>query len=121
MSIKQVIVMRTDLNMRKGKMVVQGAHATLMVNGLWLQMTPEQRLIYQEWLTSNGMKKICVGVSSLEELDDVCFEAGEAGILYARVRDAGLTEFSEPTITCAAIGPGPSEEIDKITGHLKLL
>ena len=29
--IKQVIVMRRDLNMRKGKMVAQGAHASMAV------------------------------------------------------------------------------------------
>jgi len=28
---KQVIVMRKDLNMRKGKMIAQGAHASLKV------------------------------------------------------------------------------------------
>lgn len=30
MSVKQVIVIRKGLNMRKGKMVAQGAHASLM-------------------------------------------------------------------------------------------
>ena len=30
MPIKQVIVIRKDLNMRKGKMVAQGAHAAMM-------------------------------------------------------------------------------------------
>ena len=29
--IKQVIVMRTDLHMRKGKMIAQGAHASMKV------------------------------------------------------------------------------------------
>jgi peptidyl-tRNA hydrolase len=28
--VKQLIVMRTDLNMRKGKMIAQGAHASIM-------------------------------------------------------------------------------------------
>ena len=31
MDIKQVIVLRKDLNMRKGKMVVQGSHASMKV------------------------------------------------------------------------------------------
>lgn len=31
MDAKQVIVMRKDLNMRKGKMIAQGAHASLKV------------------------------------------------------------------------------------------
>lgn len=28
-NVKQVIVMRKDLNMRKGKMIAQGAHASV--------------------------------------------------------------------------------------------
>ena len=31
MNVKQVIVLRKDLNMRKGKMVAQGAHASMKV------------------------------------------------------------------------------------------
>lgn len=27
--VKQVIIIRTDLNMRKGKMIAQGAHASV--------------------------------------------------------------------------------------------
>jgi peptidyl-tRNA hydrolase len=42
-------------------------------------------------------------------------------ILAALIRDAGITEFKEPTITCAAFGPWWSDELDDITGHLKLI
>ena len=117
MSVKQVIVMRTDLNMRKGKMVVQGAHATM---GIMLK-THHPHLSYFHLWVLDGAAKICVGVDTLEEL--VCLEATaeDAGIINYLVTDAGRTEFSEPTITCLAIGPAESKEIDKITGHLKLL
>lgn len=29
--LKQIIVMRNDLNMRKGKMIAQGAHASIVL------------------------------------------------------------------------------------------
>jgi peptidyl-tRNA hydrolase, PTH2 family len=138
---KQVIVMRTDLGMRKGKMVAQGAHASMKVlldrssrgdmgydpltgcedgtpkERLSLDMTPALR----EWIRGR-FTKICVGVGSEQELLDIYKAAMDAGLLCALIQDAGLTEFDGvPTLTCCAIGPDFSEKIDPITGKLKLL
>ena len=121
---KQVIVMRTDLGMRKGKMVAQGAHASLG----WLTRQRHRGILLvdfsaaeQDWL-ENSYVKICVGVGSLEELNDVYNAALEAGLLAQWVTDNGTTEFhGEPTPTCIAIGPDWSDSIDEVTGHLKLL
>jgi PTH2 family peptidyl-tRNA hydrolase len=113
---KQVIVMRKDLNMRKGKMIAQGAHAVLKVflNSSFTSST-------KEWLNS-GQTKICVSVDSEEELLAKYEAAKSAGLNAALIQDAGHTEFNGvPTYTCIAIGPGESSEIDKITGDLKLL
>ena len=111
--MKQVIVMRKDLNMRKGKMCAQAAHASL---GAYFKALDH----ILEW-EDTGATKICVGVDSLEELHLIGEAAKQAGLLFYAVLDAGRTEFKEPTYTCLAIGPAPDEEIDKITGHLKLL
>lgn len=112
--MKQVIVLRKDLNMRKGKMVAQGAHASLLA---FFMAKPE----YQEkWLESDYIK-ICVGVDSEQELRDLCSKAGMEGVTYALVKDLGLTEFKEPTFTGMGIGPAPDELINLVTGHLKLL
>lgn len=133
--MKQVIVMRTDLNMRKGKMVAQGAHATLGViigrdisseevaafaeSGTWKMLSITQEV--HDWVKM-GMKKICVGVSTESALLDIITAAKTAGLLCYKVTDAGHTEFGGiPTVTCCAIGPAPDAEIDKITGNLKLL
>ena len=131
---KQVIVMRTDLNMRKGKMVAQGAHASMKAILDFATIVEEEALIkipinhcfsktnaIREWL-SGKFAKICVGVGSEEELLELFEKAKEADLLCALITDSGLTEFNGvPTNTCIAIGPAKSEEINKITGHLKLL
>jgi PTH2 family peptidyl-tRNA hydrolase len=118
--IKQVIVMRKDLNMRKGKMCAQAAHASIHFTvGLIMDDIGPSRLQI-EWLTQ-GMTKICVGVNSEAELIDIYDKAEAAGLTVHLITDAGLTEFDGPTKTCLAIGPNRAEHIDEITGELKLL
>ena len=146
MNTKQVIVMRKDLNMRKGKMIAQGAHASL---GIILKQMSETRqnisydedlmgkcrqytliskhLKYSEksymdeWI-KNSFTKICVCVNSEEELELIYLKAKDAGLPTIMIEDNGLTEFRGiKTKTCVGIGPFDSEKIDKITGHLKLL
>lgn len=116
--LKQVIVMRKDLNMRAGKMIVQGAHATsLSAIGLHFQKS----LDFQQWV-ANGQKKVCVYVDSEVALDKIVEMAREKSLPCFVVTDAGHTEFhGVPTVTCCAIGPAPSILIDTITGHLPLL
>lgn len=136
--IKQVIVMRTDTDppMRKGKMVAQGAHASIAFLTRRIQELadgnryPEYdgeigsfldlKAVQQKWLASS-FAKVCVRVDSEQELLDIHEKAKAAGIESHVVTDSGLTEFSGPTITCLALGPDYSEKIDEITGHLKLL
>ena len=136
MEPKQVIVMRKDLNMRKGKMIAQGAHASLAIvldrflgplemRGIDLPIGVNTVLEMDEplyeWVTQS-FKKIVVGAESLSECVQAYQAAKKVGIPCSLIEDKGLTEFGgEVTITCCAIGPGDPEEIDKITGHLKLL
>ena len=138
MHTKQVIVVRKDLNMRKGKMVAQGAHASLAIltNNLIgypfkLYKFPFMvlRFLYlfafhkpfRVWHTGR-FTKICVYVNNEEELQTIYAKAKSRGILCSLIKDAGLTEFKgKPTLTAAAIGPDESSRIDEITGGLKLL
>lgn len=118
--------MRKDLNMRKGKMIAQGSHASLKVfldrgalagDTFTFTCTPGM----QAWL-GGRFKKICVSVSSEAELDAIAARARDAGLPCAVIVDAGHTEFNGvPTKTCLAIGPADSPEIDAITGELPLL
>ena len=135
---KQVIVLRKDLNMRKGKMVAQGCHASLQaifetghnrnLLDLPTHVPPITESEYicipykplMEWL-EDKYTKIVVSVNSEEELLTIYEKAKDAGLLRSLIRDAGLTEFKKPTYTAVAVGPGLAEEIDKITGDLPLL
>lgn len=129
MKTKQVIVVRKDLNMRRGKEISQGAHASLACftkaiiennhfTGKQYSIIPISE-IQQEWL-DNSYRKICVYVESEAELLEINRIASEAGLNVSLIKDSGLTEFKEPTYTCLCIGPHEDEKIDKITGHLPL-
>lgn len=126
MDVKQVIIMRKDLGMRKGKMIAQGAHASMKV--IVDQMVTDNCLAIlkidsclNKWL--NGLfTKVVLGVDSENELLDLYYKAKLIGIPCALTTDAGFTEFhGEVTNTCVAIGPAENNKIDLITGSLKLL
>lgn len=128
MEIKQVIVLRKDLNMRKGKMVAQGSHASLACitqymikskRGSYRFFPPKEM---EEWLFNRSFKKICVSVNSEIELIKIYTISVASGLPASLIQDAGHTEFhGQPTYTAVAVGPGDAEKIDPITGHLPLL
>ena len=124
--IKQVIVMRHDLKMRKGKQIAQGSHASMSFLCRRLQDTGSVALAdfnktQQIWLTGS-FAKICVRVNSEEELMEVHDKAVQSGLDVHLITDSGKTEFhGQPTRTCLAIGPDDSARIDAVTGHLELL
>ena len=124
---KQVIILRKDLNMRKGKMIAQGAHASLnaFLSKSWVDVDPKRLLVplndvAERWFNGTHTK-ITVSVNSEEELLALCEKAKELHLPHYLVKDAGLTEFKEPTYTALAIGPEESDKIDVITGELPLL
>ena len=130
METKQVILVRNDLKMRKGKIAAQVAHASMKVffdrmrwnslnsnpNQFLIDMTPEMT----DWF-EGIFAKICLKVDSEEQLDDFHQKAQDAGLPCALIVDSGRTVFKRPTKTCLAIGPASVDEIDKITKDLKLL
>jgi PTH2 family peptidyl-tRNA hydrolase len=130
---KQVIVMRKDLNMRKGKMVAQGAHASMkfiLDRGYYGQSELDHPEAFHSRITAPAIKswinglftKVCVSVDSESELIEIYEKAKDAGLIASIITDAGLTEFNGvPTKTCIAIGPNWADEIDPVTNHLKLL
>ena len=127
---KQVLVLRKDLNMRKGKMVSQGSHACLgaLLKDSIRHKTEtggEVTLVLDEgawgWI-NDRFAKITVSAKDLEELLELEAKAKAAGLRTCLIEDAGFTEFKGvPTYTALSIGPYTVERLDPITGHLPLL
>lgn len=114
---KQVIVLRTDLEMSRGKMSAQAGHAAVSA-------AEEARKHFPKWWKAwleEGQCKIAVKVGSEQELLDLDTGAKELELPSALISDRGLTELPSGTATCLGIGPAPSHEIDRITGNLPLL
>ena len=112
--------MRKDLNMRRGKEIAQGSHASMAFLLGLDYLSGDKGLILAEWL-KGGQTKICLQINSEEELLILHQQAIDSGLESNYITDAGRTEFNGvPTKTCLAIGPNKSEDIDKITKHLKL-
>lgn len=124
--IKQVIVMRHDLKMRRGKQIAQGAHAAMAFLCRRLQEQGSVSLndfseVERTWLTG-AFAKVCCRVNSEAELLEIHDKARAAGLEVHLITDSGKTEFhGQPTRTCLAIGPDEAAKIDPLTGHLELL
>lgn len=114
---KQVIAVRTDLKMGKGKLAVQVAHAS--VSSLERSRKSKSKWV-DAWFSEN-QRKICIKVNSEEELRNLKGLVDEAGIPNALIEDAGLTQLEPGTVTCLGIGPVPSSIVDRYTGEMKLL
>lgn len=138
---KQVIVMRKSfvidgkkVTPRKGKYIAQGAHASMKaildhMDKFTLidyphfrnyQMKLYKNTALRDWL-EGSFTKVCCVVETEEEIVALYQKAKEKGLLCSIIEDSGRTEFNGvPTITCCAIGPAWSDEVDEITGGLEL-
>lgn len=112
MPLKQVIVIRKDLGLKKGKLAVQVAHAAVLAS---------KKSIFKEDWEREGQKKVVVECENLEELLSLYQKSLAEKLPTAIVQDAGLTQIEKGTKTCIGIGPDEEEKIDKITGSLKLV
>jgi len=114
---KQAILLRKDLILSKGKAVAQGAHASV---GAFLKADRDTESCSQSWL-QEGMKKVVLEVQDEKELIKYFQEAKDLGLHSILITDAGHTEIPAGTKTAVGVGPAKNEDIDKITGELKLL
>jgi PTH2 family peptidyl-tRNA hydrolase len=114
---KQVIVLRVDLGMSRGKIAAQAGHAAVLAAEV-------ARKRFSKWWRAwirEGQCKIAVKVEGERELLELKRQAENRGLPYALVYDRGLTELPPDTLTCLGIGPAPCELVDEITGKLALL
>lgn len=114
MELKQVILVRQDLQMPKGKLAVQSCHASVEAA---LKSDVDK---LSKW-RQQGMKKVLLKVKDKKELLSYNQMAKDSGFVTALITDAGRTYFDTSTTTCLAIGPDDEEKLDALTGELKLL
>jgi PTH2 family peptidyl-tRNA hydrolase len=112
--MKQIIVVRNDLRMSKGKLAAQVAHASLC------SLQNSDKKIAKEW-QKQGQKKIVLKVGSLDQLMELEKKCKKLKIPFSLIADAGSTELLAGTVTCLGIGPDEDSKIDKVTGSLALL
>jgi len=123
---KMVLVVRKDLQMTKGKIAAQCAHAAMKFlvdvyeknnTALETTLTPPQ----VAWL-SGAFAKVVVYVESEQEMLDLVEQGQRAAIDVRTIVDSGRTMFhGVPTLTVAAFGPDDALKLNHVTGHLKLL
>ncbi len=122
--MKQILILRTKYpttnGLRKGKLVAQGAHASVSAVFDGLSKTTTKKHV-EDWF-KYGQAKIAVYVHTEEELLALWDKIQATGLACSIIRDAGKTEFGGvPTITAVGFGPAPTELIDPITRELPLL
>jgi PTH2 family peptidyl-tRNA hydrolase len=115
--MKQAIVVRTDIRMGKGKLAAQVAHASLSS----AEVAMKRRSLWFEGWKEEGQAKIVLKIESEDGLRQLFQKAKAAGIPASLIEDRGLTQLDPGTITCLGVGPAPDEQVDEITGKLKLL
>ena len=116
MEIKQVIVVRGDLEMGRGKTAAQVSHASLSA---YRKAELADKWLARRW-EAEGQKKVVLKVSSEGELLSL-FEKMKREIPCALIHDAGKTQLEPGTATCFGAGPADESLINKYTKELKLL
>ncbi|MEM0157966.1 MAG: peptidyl-tRNA hydrolase Pth2 [Thermoplasmataceae archaeon] len=115
--IKLVIAVRRDLDLGKGKIAAQAAHAAVSCA---LRAQKEDKRTFREWL-DQGQKKIVVRVDNEKDLLDLMGKARLKGLICEAVYDAGHTQVDPGTLTCIGIGPASESALDELTGEYSLL
>ncbi len=131
MNVKQVIVVNNELRskLRHGKLAAQVSHASLGAvfsesyvdndfdphRNKVIPMSPELEFWFNEKFT-----KVVLRADNEEHLLAIHKQAEEAGLLTALIKDIGNTVFHEPTYTCVGIGPATDDQLNPITGDLKM-
>lgn len=120
--VKQVVIVRRDLKMRRGKECAQSGHGFmdwLLKEAVrsWSTGTPVNFTPPQEAWIRDHITKVVLQADSEEQFNEVYRLAKEAGLSTHMVVDSGLTEFNGvPTKTVISIGPDWGSKIDEITG-----
>jgi len=114
MSVKQVILVNESLNLPRGKLAAQVAHASVA------SLLTAKDELQKEWVRS-GMPKVILAVGTEQELIQLHEQAVAAGLSTQQIQDAGKTVVIAGTLTCVGIGPAKEAQINQLTGSLRLV
>lgn len=138
MNVKQIIVVNNELRskLRHGKLAAQVSHASLGAVfskaevDEFVNHSSSDQTIYRwkcipmsselEYWFNEQFTKVVLRADNEEHLLAIHKQAEEAGLLTALIKDVGNTVFHEPTYTCVGIGPATDDQLDPITGDLKM-
>lgn len=113
--MKQVIIIRKDLGLSKGKMAAQAAHAAVKASN---KVKSKNKRTWKKWMDQGG-KKVILKAESRDDLLELKTIAQRNGLPTSLITDAGHTEIEPGTTTCLGVGPAEDEKIDRITGDLE--
>ncbi|XP_034664093.1 probable peptidyl-tRNA hydrolase 2 [Drosophila subobscura] len=116
-NFKMVLVVRNDLKMGKGKIAAQCGHGAV---GAYQNAVTRIPRLLRAW-ENCGCAKIAVRVESEAELMAIKKAAERQQLNTCLIRDAGRTQIEPNSKTVLAVGPAAAADIDRVTGHLKLL
>jgi PTH2 family peptidyl-tRNA hydrolase len=112
--MKQVILIRQDLKMPKGKLAAQASHASVDA------VLNSDKIKIERWKNQGG-KKLILKVKDINELKKYFNRAKKEKLVTVIIKDAAKTFFKKSVVTCIAIGPDEDSKIDSITKELSLL
>ncbi|XP_049289328.1 uncharacterized protein LOC125767105 [Anopheles funestus] len=118
-AMKMVLVVRSDLGLKKGKIASQCSHAAVLCC-MRASAGATGKIKLDTWLMQ-GQPKIVLRVESLQEMHLLTERAEAIGVIAEIVRDAGRTQVASGTETVLGLGPDHREAIDSLVGSLKLL
>ncbi|KAI4379794.1 hypothetical protein MLD38_006045 [Melastoma candidum] len=117
LELKMVLVVRQDLKMGQGKIASQCAHAA---TGMYAELMQSDRFLLKNW-EQCGQPKIVCTCKNQQEMIKLMEAAENLGLPTFVVADAGRTQVAAGSRTVLAVGPGPKELVDLVTGRLRLL
>lgn len=125
--LKQIFLINTDLNMRKGKIAVQVAHGTVMyMLDIIHKNDIDMCRKFKEWRQKTsydpiGIMKKVVLKSTEAEIREYLTILKQLNIWSYSIYDKGLTQVPENSLTCIIVEPLEESQCNALFGNLKLL
>jgi PTH2 family peptidyl-tRNA hydrolase len=120
MSLKQVFIINSDLQMGKGKIAVQAAHGEVYYMEYLNKEYSGGHTEFDAWMKDGVMKKIALKATYFE-MRHIMDCLDKELIWFHGVEDLGLTQVPVNSLTCIIVEPLPEETTERLFGAYKLL